>query len=156
MVSDISEMRNTHFIPNFENAQLALRDAHVNPTITPMKVGERIREIRKAKGLKLSEVENRAGLTEGNLSRIERGVQWLSEDKFYALAAALGVAPTQFFGPAEAAPGQLDPDVLVGIIKVLRELTPELQRLALAQVQNVGLVAGMRTTMAITDQSQTK
>lgn len=148
MVSDLNEMRITHFIPNFENAQPALRATHEKHTITAMKVGDRIREIRKAKGLKLSEVENRAGLTEGNLSRIERGVQWLSEEKFYALAAALDVAPTQFFGPAEATPGQLDPDVLVGIIKVLRDLTPELQRLALAQVQNVGLVAASRVPHA--------
>lgn len=50
--------------------------------------------------------------------------------------------------------GQLDPDVMTGIIAVLRELTPELQRLALAQVQNVGLVAGVRAGRNTTDNTQ--
>lgn len=64
-----------------------------------MKTGQKIRQIRKAKGLTLSEVENLAGLSEGNLSRVERGTQWLSEEKLFSVAKALGVNPAEFFAP---------------------------------------------------------
>lgn len=154
MSGQLGQMRNTHFIRFYQNAQDALRAPQLNLRMAPMKIGDQIRKIRKAKGLKLSEVENRAGLSEGNLSRVERGVQWLSEEKLYALAAALDVPPAQFFGHVEPAPGQVDPDVLIGIVTVLRGLTAEDQRLALAQVENVGLVAASRARRTAADQSQ--
>lgn len=62
-----------------------------------MKTGAKIREIRLAKGLKLAEVENAAGIANGNLSRIERSDQWISEDKLVALAEAMGVKVADFF-----------------------------------------------------------
>lgn len=105
-------MRNTHFIVSQTNAQGALRVTHLKSIIAPMKTGAKIREIRKARKLKLSEVESMAGMTEGNLSRVERGEQWLSEEKLYALADALEVSPAEFFTrPAtKAQPKQADPD----------------------------------------------
>lgn len=63
-----------------------------------MKIGSKIREIRLQKGMTLAEVENRANIANGNLSRIERGVQWLTEQKFTDLAGALGVTVADFFG----------------------------------------------------------
>ena len=92
-------MRITHFNVSEGNAQPALRLTHSGDRIAGMKTGERIRAIRKAKGLKISEVESRAGLSEGNLSRVERGHQWLSEEKLFALANALGVKVSDFFIP---------------------------------------------------------
>jgi SOS-response transcriptional repressor LexA len=62
-----------------------------------MKTGQKIREIRLARNMKLAEVENLAGIANGNLSRIERGEQWISEDKLDSLADALGVAIADFF-----------------------------------------------------------
>lgn len=62
-----------------------------------MKTGQKIREIRLSKGMKLAEVENRAGIANGNLSRIERGDQWISEEKLEALADALNVQVADFF-----------------------------------------------------------
>jgi transcriptional regulator with XRE-family HTH domain len=97
MVSSELKMRNTHFIPQNENAQGALRDPHLLPTIGRMKVGKRIRQIRKAAGMTLADVEARAGLSDGNLSRIERGEQWISEEKLYSLAEALSVQAADFF-----------------------------------------------------------
>lgn len=92
-------MRITHFIAEPINAQGALRIPHCRSKIGIMKTGQKIRQIRKAKGLTLSEVENRAGLSEGNLSRVERGTQWLSEEKLFAVAKALDVNPAEFFAP---------------------------------------------------------
>lgn len=62
-----------------------------------MKTGEKIRKLRLAKELTLSEIEARAGISEGNLSRIERGLQWVSEETLFGLARALGVSPAEFF-----------------------------------------------------------
>lgn len=90
-------MRDTHFIPERNNAQFALRNAHLVQRIGRMKTGDVIRKLRKEKKLTLAEVESRAGLSDGNLSRIERGEQWLSEEKLYAVADALGVTPAEFF-----------------------------------------------------------
>ena len=62
-----------------------------------MGIGEKIKQHRTGKGLTLAEVETRAGLADGNLSRIERGKQWLTEEKLYAIATALDVHPAEFF-----------------------------------------------------------
>lgn len=99
MVSQIMKMRNTHFKAFESNAQGALRDVHRHTTILPMKIGRKIREIREGKGLTLAEVAHRMGMSDGNLSRIERGTQWLSEEKLFSLAEALGVNPAEFFAP---------------------------------------------------------
>lgn len=106
-------MRNTHFIPDLKNAQGALREPHFVRTIDCMKFGAQVRKIRKHKGLTLSEVELRAGLPDGNLSRIERGLQWVNEEKLYAIASALEVAPATLFTEGESssathAEGNLD------------------------------------------------
>ena len=90
-------MRNAHFIPEKLNAQYALQDTHQNSTIGRMTVGEKIRAIRTAKGMTLAEVEGRAGLTDGNLSRIERGKQWASEEVLRSIAQALLVKVVEFF-----------------------------------------------------------
>lgn len=97
MVLDSSVMRNTHFTAENKDAQYALRFAHPKATIQAMSVGEKIRELRQAKGMTLAEVESRANLTDGNLSRIERGKQWASEEVLNAIADALGVATADLF-----------------------------------------------------------
>jgi SOS-response transcriptional repressor LexA len=62
-----------------------------------MKIGQKIRQIRKAKGLNLTDIESKAGLADGNLSRVERGNQWLSEEKLYLIADALQVSVAELF-----------------------------------------------------------
>jgi phage repressor protein C with HTH and peptisase S24 domain len=62
-----------------------------------MKTGDIIRKIRQTQKLTISEVESRAGLSEGNLSRVERGLQWPTEEKFEAIARALGVSVADLF-----------------------------------------------------------
>jgi len=65
-----------------------------------MSAGEKIRAIRVAKKMTLAEVEGRAGLTDGNLSRIERGKQWVSEEVLRSIADALMVPVADFFDDA--------------------------------------------------------
>ncbi|MFL9927170.1 LexA family transcriptional regulator [Herbaspirillum lusitanum] len=80
-----------------------------------MKTGQKIREIRLARNMKLAEVENLAGIANGNLSRIERGEQWISEDKLDSLADALGVVVADFFS------GESKPETLA-TLKNLRAI----------------------------------
>ena len=62
-----------------------------------MGVGRKIREIRKARKLNISDVELRAGMSEGNLSRIETGKQWPREETLIAIANALDCSIVDFF-----------------------------------------------------------
>lgn len=101
-------MRNTHFISETEDAQCALRHTHQDSTIHRMTVGEKIRAIRVAKKMTLAEVEGRAGLTDGNLSRIERGKQWVSEEVLRNIAQALMVRVADFFDDTEPVGSQVD------------------------------------------------
>lgn len=66
-----------------------------------MTLGEALRSFRKAKGLTLVELAERAHSYEGNLSRIERGTAKPSLDLLYRLAAALDISVTELFQIAE-------------------------------------------------------
>lgn len=77
---------------------------------------------------------------------LKKAAEFLGVSAAYLQFGELARAPDPT--TAEQAPqgqtGQLDPDVLTGIIQVLRHLTPDHQRLALSQVQNIGLAAASR------------
>lgn len=62
-----------------------------------MEIGDRIRRLRKGKGLTLVEMEERTGINNGNLSKIENGKQSLTYDTILRIAHALGVPPAQLF-----------------------------------------------------------
>lgn len=62
-----------------------------------MRLGQRIKAIRKSKDLTMTDVEVRAGLKVGNISRIEKGTQWVSEESLHAIADALGVPVATLF-----------------------------------------------------------
>lgn len=64
---------------------------------TVMKFGKRIKEIRLSRELTMTDVENRAGLKVGNISRIEKGTQWVSEESLHAIAKALDVPVSTLF-----------------------------------------------------------
>lgn len=123
-------MRITHFNGNILNAQYALRVTHLKHKIIRMKTGEKIRKIRLAKNLTLAEVENKADISNGNLSRVERGTQWLSEEKLMDLADALGVNISDFFTQSfeqnvSPAPPDLHPIPVISAIQAgkLKEIT---------------------------------
>lgn len=67
-----------------------------------MSVGSKIRAIRKSRKLSITEVESRAGISEGNLSRIETGKQWPREDTLAAIAEALECRIADFFTVTDA------------------------------------------------------
>ncbi len=62
-----------------------------------MNVGEKIRQIRKAKKMTLNELALLADSDVGNLSRLERGMQGYSDAQIKKIAAALEVPASELF-----------------------------------------------------------
>ncbi|GBG13580.1 amino-acid N-acetyltransferase [Novimethylophilus kurashikiensis] len=70
-----------------------------------MPLGQAIRKRRKALGLTLQQLADRTSADTGNLSRIERGEQGLSEAMLRRLCTALDCSPAFLYAHAEAAAG---------------------------------------------------
>lgn len=67
-----------------------------------MKIGDKIRKIRKANKMTLSELALQVDSDVGNLSRLERGVQGYSPVLIEKIAAALSVPVSELFSSNEA------------------------------------------------------
>lgn len=61
------------------------------------KLGEKIKSIRKGKGIKIKQLSSRSGLTESSISMIENGKISPSITTINKIAMALGVHPIEFF-----------------------------------------------------------
>jgi amino-acid N-acetyltransferase len=70
-----------------------------------MSLGEALRKRRKALGLTLQQLAAMTEADTGNLSRIERGEQGLSEAMLFKLCAALDCSPAYLYAQAEATSG---------------------------------------------------
>lgn len=70
-----------------------------------MSLGKALRKRRKALGLTLQQLAAKTDADTGNLSRIERGQQGLSEAMLLKLCAALDCSPTFLYAQTEAATG---------------------------------------------------
>ncbi len=64
---------------------------HHGTVTTPGGIGPRLRELREARGLSLSEVARRAGIGKATLSGLETGVRNPTLETLYAVTAQLGV-----------------------------------------------------------------
>ncbi|EDV0637577.1 helix-turn-helix transcriptional regulator [Salmonella enterica subsp. enterica] len=62
-----------------------------------MNVGEKIRSIRKLKGLTITQLANLTGWNVGNISRLERGMQGYSEQSLKKIADALEIPVAELF-----------------------------------------------------------
>ncbi|MET4693633.1 helix-turn-helix domain-containing protein [Endozoicomonas lisbonensis] len=66
--------------------------------VEPKKLfGNRIRELRKAKGISQEALAHLAGIDRGYMGHIERGNRNVTIEKIYQLAHALKVSPRDFF-----------------------------------------------------------
>ncbi|EST59195.1 hypothetical protein K151_2025 [Proteus hauseri ZMd44] len=78
-----------------------------------MKIGTRIRELRKKKGLTILQLATAINSDVGNISRLERNIQGYTENTLVKIAEALGVSVADLF--TENAP---EPDEIKFIGKV--------------------------------------
>jgi transcriptional regulator with XRE-family HTH domain len=81
----------------------ALRQTSIISNISPMEIGQIIREIREARGATLEEIAFAADTNASNLSRIERGKQGYSVDSLERIGSALGVTVAELYLRADAA-----------------------------------------------------
>lgn len=65
------------------------------------RVRERIRAVRRARGLTIAETAERAGMAASTLSRLESGARRLALDHLAPLAGALGVGVDDLLAPPE-------------------------------------------------------
>ncbi len=67
-------------------------------------IGQRLRELRRARGISLDALSARTGLSIGFLSQIERGLSSPSLRVLAGVSDVLGVALSELFAPASRAP----------------------------------------------------
>ena len=60
-------------------------------------IGDNIRFLRRQSGLTLAELAQKAGMSQGPLGRIERGINAPSASVMYSLSKVLGVSVNAFF-----------------------------------------------------------
>ncbi|MEQ5674078.1 S24 family peptidase [Providencia stuartii] len=78
-----------------------------------MKIGTRIRELRKKKGLTILQLATAINSDVGNISRLERNIQGYSENTLVKIAEALGVSVADLFSES---PPQLDEIEYIGTV----------------------------------------
>lgn len=69
----------------------------------PLNLGERVRELRKAKGWTLEQAAGQAGLARSTLSKIENGQMSPTYEALKKLAEGLAISVPQLFTPASKA-----------------------------------------------------
>ena len=76
------------------------RDSDPETPAEPLNLGERVRELRKAKGWTLDQAATQAGLARSTLSKIENGQMSPTYDAVKKLADGLKISVPQLFTPA--------------------------------------------------------
>lgn len=96
-----------------------------------MKLGQRLRELRKAKGMSQGEVADHIGINFTYLSKLETGVTARPGEKIIlALAKVLDADPDELFGLARKIPPDIIEQLNTETIKGLRSLQDPHQRIA--------------------------
>ena len=72
-----------------------------------VKIGERIRNLREAKNLKVTELAKKAYISQPYLSDIEKGRTMPSIDKLKTICDALEISLSEFFGELSELPPDL-------------------------------------------------
>ena len=79
------------------NACHALRESHINCHHGQMKVGAKIRALRKARKMTINELATQVDSDVGNISRLERDLQGFSPQLLSKIADALSVPVSELF-----------------------------------------------------------
>ncbi|WP_049246397.1 XRE family transcriptional regulator [Morganella morganii] len=91
-----------------------------------MKIGQRIRELRKLRGMTILQLATAIDSDVGNISRLERGIQGYTENTLIKIASALGVTVAELFS-ADTLPPKNDDEIEFvgfvpdGMVKVIGE-----------------------------------
>jgi transcriptional regulator with XRE-family HTH domain len=98
-------------------------------TMEATEIGRRVAEIRKKVGMKQMELARRSDLSQGQVSRIERGHQGMRSETLLRIARALGVPPHELLMKREE-PGKTAKGLALGRQLKRALVSPEFVRLA--------------------------
>jgi transcriptional regulator with XRE-family HTH domain len=87
-----------------QDAPRSVAPVEVPPEVKPEAIGKKIRELREAKGLTLSEAGRKAGLSAAHLSEVERGLTAASLKTLEKIAEVLDISPAVLLGKDECDP----------------------------------------------------
>lgn len=62
-----------------------------------IQLGQKLREVRKAKGISIKDISQQTGLTSSFISQFERGLSKASMDSFLKIVDALGINPSSLY-----------------------------------------------------------
>lgn len=79
------------------------RENGADGSVTPLDLGERVRDLRKAKGWTLEQAATHAGLARSTLSKIENGQMSPTYEALKKLAEGLAISVPQLFTPPSKA-----------------------------------------------------
>lgn len=79
------------------------RDGGAEDAPAPLNLGERVRDLRKARGLTLEQAAGQAGLARSTLSKIENGLMSPTYEALKKLASGLSISVPQLFTPPSRA-----------------------------------------------------
>lgn len=79
------------------------RENGPSPSVEPMDLGPRVRELRKAKGWTLEQAASQAGLARSTLSKIENGQMSPTYEALKKLAQGMDISVPQLFTPPSKA-----------------------------------------------------
>lgn len=79
------------------------RESGGDAVVTPLNLGERVRDLRKARGWTLDQAARQAGLARSTLSKIENGQMSPTYEALKKLAEGLAISVPQLFTPPSRA-----------------------------------------------------
>lgn len=107
---------------DFETAEISAPDAQ---SLSPERIGQRLRELRKEKGMTILVLAAQSGISAGMISQIERGKSNPSIKTLQSLRAALGVNFWEFLEGTEDRPKGEDPVFVRRASRRLRTIVGE-------------------------------
>jgi len=99
------------------------------------RIGDRIRQLREARGLTQSQLQQRSCVSRSYLSRIESGQMTPSLGTLEKIARALGVSLNRFFLPPNRTEALLEDPFIQSVRPYLRQLDPQQWRAILQRLQ---------------------
>lgn len=96
------------------------------------RIGERLRKLRKLRGMTQSELARQIGIQQSDLSRMEKGTYRVSLDNLFKILGVFGMEVAEFFQQETAPEPQPAPAPLsredMQTLQMLRRLDPEARR----------------------------
>ena len=106
--------------------------------------GRRVSELRKKRGMTLTQLARLTGLSPGQISRLENGKQGFRSATLIKVAKALGVEPWEIY--QTEAPAPQPPELSRKLLRALRhpEVVSVLEQVARARTESPGAYRAIR------------